>query len=391
MGTGILTCAFLKEGENLIYLDNAATSCPKPKNVINAVSEALGKMSANPGRSGHFASVRNAEAVYNVRKKVAEFFGSENPENVVFLSNCTEAINIVLKGNLSKNDHLIISNLEHNAVARPSYKLGEKGVEISVFDAFNDDIEGEIEKHLKNNTKMVFCTHASNVCGKVLPIEKIGKFCKKRGILFGVDAAQSAGLLPVNMKKYGIDFLCIAPHKGLFAPMGTGILIADSPIRKTIIEGGTGVNSMSLEQGDEMPEKFESGTVNFPGIMGISAGIDFIKARGTDKIYNHEISLCKRVHDCLKANPKIFVFWSDDEVCAPVISFLIKGVDSGIVAEKLNERGIAVRAGYHCSPFAHKTLGTSETGTVRISPGIAVNNRQIDYFCNVVNSIANGI
>ncbi len=372
----------------MIYLDNAATSSPKPQCVVKAVEKALREQSANPGRSGHTLSVKNAEKVYRVREKVADFFGCSHPEKVVFLSNCTQAINYVLKGVLKGGDHFIISNLEHNAVSRPAFKLMEKGVNFSVFNAFAKDIEEEIQRHITPETKMIFCTHASNVCGKVLPVDRIGRLCKEKGILFGVDAAQSAGILPINMEKSGIDFLCIASHKGLFAPMGTGILIANSKIYDTIIEGGTGVNSMSLKQGDDMPEMMESGTLNLPGIMGISAGIDFVRNSGMKRLFEHETALCKMVYERLKNNNKIKVFWQDKELCAPVLSFTVEGVDSNEIAAKLSDRKIAVRAGYHCSPFAHKTLGTADTGTVRISPGITASKSQMDYLCKVITAIA---
>lgn len=372
----------------MIYLDNAATSSPKPQCVVKAVEKALREQSANPGRSGHTLSVKNAEKVYRVREKVADFFGCSHPEKVVFLSNCTQAINYVLKGVLKGGDHFIISNLEHNAVSRPAFKLMEKGVNFSVFNAFAKDIEEEIQRHITPETKMIFCTHASNVCGKVLPVDRIGRLCKEKGILFGVDAAQSAGILPINMEKSGIDFLCIASHKGLFAPMGTGILIANSKISDTIIEGGTGVNSMSLKQGDDMPEMMESGTLNLPGIMGISAGIDFVRNSGMKRLFEHETALCKMVYERLKNNNKIKVFWQDKELCAPVLSFTVEGVDSNEIAAKLSDRKIAVRAGYHCSPFAHKTLGTADTGTVRISPGITASKSQMDYLCKVITAIA---
>lgn len=372
----------------MIYLDNAATSSPKPECVVKAVEKALRQQCANPGRSGHTLSVKNAEMVYRAREKVADFFGCSHPENVVFLSNCTQAINCVLKGVLESGDHFIISNLEHNAVTRPAFKIAKNNIKFSVFDAFADDIEAEIERYITPKTKMIFCTHASNVCGKVLPIEKIGKLCKGRGLLFGVDAAQSAGILPINMEKTGINFLCIASHKGLFAPMGTGILIANSKINSTVIEGGTGVNSMSLEQGEDMPEMLESGTVNLPGIMGISAGIDFIKKQGINRLYQHEMGLCRMMCERLKNNKKIKIYWFDDEPCAPVLSLTIEGLDSNEVAAKLSNRKIAVRAGYHCSPFAHKTLGTENSGTVRISPGITADKKQIDYLCKILTAIA---
>ncbi len=371
----------------MIYFDNAATSSPKPLCVVNAVKNALESYSANPGRSGHKASIKVAEKIYGVREKVAAFFGCESPENVVFTANCTQAINFVLKGVLTKGDHLIISNLEHNAVARPAKKLEENGVMLSIFNAFAQDLEEEIERYITPKTKMLFCLHASNVCGRVLPIEKIGRLCKKRGVLFGVDAAQSAGVLPIDMKKCGIDYLCIASHKGLFAPMGTGILIASSPINETVLEGGTGSNSISLDQGRDMPEMLESGTVNVPGIMGISAGIDFVKKRGMDSIREHEMRLCKHLCKKLYGQKGIRIIGFDENYSVPVVSFCVDGMDSNEVAALLSSKNIAVRAGLHCSPLAHKTLGTLETGTVRFAPGLLSDTRQVDRLCYVLSDI----
>lgn len=372
----------------MIYFDNAATSYPKPECVVNAVKSALENNSANPGRSGHILSVKAAEKIYSVREKVADFFGCSSPERVIFTANCTEAVNFVLKGVLSYGDHLIVSNLEHNAVARPANKLKENGVSVSVFNAFANNIEDELSRYVTPKTKMIFCIHASNVCGKVLPLDRIGNFCKEKGILFGVDAAQSAGILPIDMKKQGIDYLCIAPHKGLFAPMGTGILIAEGPIQRTVLEGGTGSNSLSLEQGTELPEMLESGTVNLPGILGISAGIDFVKKKGIRNIYEHEIRLCNMLYKKLEDFRNIRVYFDDGKVKAPVMSVCIDGLDSNEVAARLNRKGVAVRAGLHCSPFAHKTLGTTDTGTVRIAPGISCNEKQVDYLCKLLTDIA---
>ena len=375
----------------MIYFDNAATSSYKPEKVVIAVKTALEKMSANPGRSGHSLSVKAAEKIYMTREKVANFFGCEHPENVVFTANCTQSVNFVLKGVLSQGDHLLISNLEHNAVARPAHKLKENGINVGLFNAMESDIESELEKRITPKTKMIFCIHASNICSKVLPIERIGAFCKKKGILFGVDAAQSAGVIPIDMKKDGIDFLCIAAHKGLFAPMGTGILIADAPFTRTVLEGGTGSNSISLEQGTDMPEMLESGTLNLPGIMGISAGIDYVKNKGIKNIQKHEKELCDRLYYRLESNPYVSLYYYPEAPCVPVVSIKIKGVDSNTFAEFLNKNGICVRAGLHCSPLAHKTLGTVDGGTVRFSPGIMNTKKEVDYFARLTEEFCTKI
>lgn len=378
-------------GEKMIYLDNAATTGFKPDRVIKVVETALKNYSANPGRSGHSLSISAAEKLYSVREKVADFFGSRDPLGVVFTLNCTQAVNFVLKGVLKKGDGLIISNLEHNCVARPAFKMANDGdITLDVFDAVGDQVESGIEALIKPNTKLIFCTHASNVCGKIIDIEKIGKICKKHNILFGVDAAQTAGVLPIDIKKMGIDFLCVASHKGLLAPMGTGILIAGKPIEKTVIEGGTGTASLSLYQPKELPEMLESGTVNLPGIFGIGAGIDFIKSKGIDNIYRHENALCKKFLKDVSYNKNISVILRSDksEDFVPVIALNVKGKASEEVAELLSSKGIAVRGGYHCAPLAHRTLGSIDGGAVRISPGILTCVSDMEYLKKVLFLIA---
>ena len=258
----------------MIYFDNAATTGIKPPSVVAAVKYALENLSANPGRSGHQASAKAAELVYKAREKVALFFGAEGAENVVFTLNCTHSANCILKGVLRRGDHVVVSSMEHNAVVRPLVKTG---VSYSVAKVSLTD-DGETLKSfaqsIKPNTRLIFCTGASNVTGKILRIQRIGELCRKRGILFAVDAAQTAGVLPIDMQKQNIDFLCVAPHKGLYAPMGTGILIARKNIINTVLEGGTGTNSLELKQPPDLPERLESGTLNLPGIAGISAGME---------------------------------------------------------------------------------------------------------------------
>ena len=221
----------------MIYFDNAATTSHKPIGVINAVNFSLKNLSANPGRSGHSLSQKAAVEVYNARQNLSDFFGADGAENVVFTANCTTSINFVLKCNINAGEHIIVSDLEHNAVMRPLNSM--KNIYYSSAEVLENDDETvkNFEKLIKNNTKMIFCTFASNVTGKILPIEKIGNLCKKHGLLFGVDAAQGAGVLPINMKKFNIDFLCIAPHKGIYAPMGVGVLIARKSLKKTVNRG----------------------------------------------------------------------------------------------------------------------------------------------------------
>ena len=376
----------------MIYLDNAATSGIKPSGVVNAVTAAMKKYSANPGRSGHTASINTADMVYKTREKAADFFGSSAAENVAFTLNCTHALNCVIKGVLKRGDHVVVSDMEHNAVMRPLEKLKKDG--IITWDTAETSADDNVTAHnfeqlIKDNTRLLICTNASNVFGFVLPIAKIGELCRKKGILFCVDSAQSAGVLPIDMQKQNIDFLCVAPHKGLYAPMGTGILIAEKPLDNTLLEGGTGSESFNLSQPDTMPERLESGTVNVVGIAGISAGIDFVNSRGIKNIYNHEFCLARQLFEGLKKLPKAVLY--NDEIRymknAPVISFNISGYGSDNVADILNKRGIAVRPGFHCAPSAHTKMGSADTGTVRVSPGLFNNDRQIAFLLNILKKL----
>ncbi len=365
----------------MIYFDNAATTGHKPQSVINAINYAIKNLSANPGRSGHFLSEKAAQAVYNTRESVSNFFDSDGAETVIFTQNCTQSINFVLKGILERNDHIIVSDLEHNAVMRPLVALGVDYTLASV-SFTNDDITLQnFKSAIKSNTKMIFCTAASNVFGKKLPLEKIGDLCREKGILFGVDAAQGAGHMEINMKKMNIDYLCLAPHKGLYSPMGIGILIARKPIKKTIIEGGTGTNSLSLIQPNVIPEMLESGTVNLPAIAAIKKGIDFVKGRIT-YINEYEMFLVKRFYRNFQNSDAIFYTNPFDDGYVPVLSFNIQGHSSNVVAEHLNKNGFALRAGLHCAPTAHKKMGTLNSGTVRLAPSIFNNAKEVDNLIN---------
>ncbi len=361
----------------MIYFDNAATTGHKPKEVINAVNYALINYSANPGRSGHNASQKAAQIVYNAREILSDFFESDGPETVVFTQNCTQSINIVLKGVLEEGDHIVISDLEHNAIMRPLTAMGINYTMAKVSLVNDHDTVQNFMSAIKPNTKMIFCTAASNVLGKMLPLQAIGKLCKERGILFAVDAAQGAGHMTINMKNFNIHYLCVAPHKGLYCPMGFGILIARAPIKKTIIEGGTGTESINLTQPQSLPEKFESGTLNLPAIASVKEGIDFIKKKG-NSILKYENYLIKRFYSSLKNSNIIFYTNPLDDGYVPVISFNVDGIPSENVATYLNRQGFALRAGLHCAPSAHKKIGTLKEGTVRFSPSIFNSVQNVD-------------
>ena len=372
----------------MIYLDNAATTGHKPEQVVRAVETALKRYSANPGRSGHIFSERTAGAVYSTRGKVANLFGADGPEQVVFTAGCTHSINCVIKGVLKKGDHIIVSSLEHNAVVRPIIKSGVE-YDVASVSLTDDNLTVEnFRRLIRPETRMIFVTAASNVIGKRLPLTALGRLCKERGLLFGVDAAQTAGVIPINMAESNIDFLCVAPHKGLYAPMGIGLLVARKNIENTLIEGGTGVDSRSLYQPESLPERLESGTVNVPGILGLSAGIDFVDSKGINRIYEHELQLVGMLYDGLRKMPDVILYTPrPDRGYAPVISFNISDVPSSKIADFLNSNGIATRAGLHCAPSAHKVIGTIESGTVRVCPSVFNNQREIMFLLSVLKKV----
>ena len=375
----------------MIYFDNAATTAVKPQSVINAVNYALKNYSVNPGRSAYKTSIEASIKIYETRQVIADFFGAK-PENVAFTLNCTHSINCILKGVLKNGDHIIISDLEHNAVVRPLFTLFKRrGINFSVAETGTSDDETikNFEKLITPETKMIFSTHASNVTGQILPIERVGELCKKHGILFGVDAAQSGGVLPINMEKSNIDFLAVAPHKGLYSPMGIGILIARKPLEFTILEGGTGTNSVDPLQPSDIPEKLESGTVNLPAIFGVKEGIKFVKSKNNLMVYKHEFELIKHIYNSLSELKNVELYTEKPELfkSVPVLPFNIKGLSSDETANYLSKNNIAVRAGLHCAPSVHKKLGTLERGCVRISSSLFNNFREAEYLINVVKKI----
>lgn len=373
----------------MIYLDNAATTGEKPDMVKKAVMFAMNNLSANPGRGGHRRSLAASEAVYGVRDKLSSFFGGSGAENVAFTANCTHALNFVIKGILKKGDHVVLSDLEHNAVTRPLKSVTDN-ITVAEVSFENDDLTVyNFEKAVKDETKLVVCTAASNVTGKILPLAEIGAICRKKGVPFLVDGAQGGGVIPINMKKMFIDYLCLAPHKGFYAPMSTGVLIAERGIAKTVIEGGNGADSLSLIQRPDMPGGFESGTVSLPNIYGIGAGIDFVRRRGREKIYEHELSLINHLYDKLSLMDNILLYTPrpGKNLFAPVLSFNISGIDSEETAEFLDNNNIAVRAGFHCSKSAHEKLKTTGSGTVRISPAVFNKRGEIDYLAEIIKKI----
>ena len=379
----------------MIYFDNGATTFPKPPSVVRAVTESLQSYGANPGRSGHRLSLRAAQTIFDCRQHAAALFGAESPENIILTDSCTTALNIVLHGLLQSGDHVVISSLEHNAVARPlKYLKQTRGVSWSVAQVFENDDDRTLQSFrqaINGSTKLIVCTAASNVFGVRLPIARIAALCRIYHILFCVDAAQGAGILPLNVRETGIDFLCAAGHKGLYGPMGTGLLVINTDVLpEPLTQGGTDSLSRSLEQPDVLPDRYESGTPNLPGIAGLNEGIKFVLERGEERLLHYEMKLARQLFDGLSRTPGVVLYTQPPtaETHVPVVSFNIEGADCEEVAALLDSRfGIAVRAGLHCAPLAHKSFGTEESGTVRAVMSAYSKPAHITYFLASIKKI----
>lgn len=358
----------------MTYLDNAATTWPKPPMVRQAMQTALERYGANPGRGGHAMAMKTAEEVYTCRETAAELFGLDDPTRVIFTSNCTMSLNVVIKGILGGGGHAVVSDMEHNSVIRPLEALAERGVTYSTAVVSDDDPAQTVENFrrcIRPDTRLILCTHASNVFGTVLPIGEIGRLAHRYGIPFAVDAAQSAGILPIHMQKDEIDFLCMPGHKGLYGPMGTGLLLCREERQlHTLMEGGTGSRSLQKQQPDELPDRFESGTVNVPGICGLHAGLRWLRRRGIDTVARHETAVMCRFYDLVRNAPAIRLYTPRPALhrSVPLLSLNVRGLSSEETAAMLGEQGIAVRAGLHCAPSAHAHAGTLPGGTVRVAP-----------------------
>ena len=360
-----------------VNFDNAATTFPKPVSVRNSLAGSIVKYGGNAGRGGHRLTLATSEKVYDTRQTAADFFGAA-PENVVFTLNCTHALNFAIQGIMKNGGHIIISSIEHNSVARPVYALSERGnVSFSIAPAYDDDERfiSELRRLVRHDTKAIVCTIAGNVTGRIMPFKQIAALCRERNICFIADGAQACGIIEVKLSD-GINILCTSGHKGLYGPPGTGLLISDGKFHiSPVIQGGTGSSSMNLIQPDFLPDSLESGTVNTAGIIALKAGIDFVRQKGISEIYAHENRLCERFI-ALMDHERVTVYRTSGLEYAPVVSFNINGIAPEDAAERLSERGYCLRAGLHCSPLAHKTLGTEE-GTVRFAPSVFNNDAQV--------------
>lgn len=380
----------MKGGKYMYYWDNAATTWPKPQPVREAMAAALMRFGANPGRGGHQMAYATSEAVFQCRKTAAAFFGLSEPDNVIFTLNCTMALNMVIKGILRSGGRAVISDVEHNAVVRPLFALtgSERAFTTVPICIENPAVTVEnFRRAITPDTRLIICTHASNVWGTVQPIREIGALARRLQIPFAVDAAQSAGVMPIDMEKDNIDFLCVPGHKGLYGPMGIGMLLTSGkyPL-PSFVEGGTGSRSMDLHQPTDLPDHLESGTPNTAGICGLNAGMQWVERQAIERIGRQETAHLQTVYRVLQNIPQIRLYtpypeWGRQ---APVLSFNIDHVPSEKAAALLNASGVAVRAGLHCAPLAHRKMHTESTGTVRLAPSAFTTDTETGKICKII-------
>lgn len=381
--------------DGVIYLDNAATSWPKPPETLKAMEEFMLSVGANPGRSGHRLSIEAGRIILEAREALAALFGVDDPLRIVFTRNATEALNQALYGLLQSGDHVITSSMEHNSVMRPLRDLEEKGVELTVVktsprgELDPQDVEGAI----KENTRLIVLTHASNVTGTLMPLIEIGQIARRKGVLLCVDSAQTAGAYPIDVEEMGIDLLAFTGHKSLFGPQGTGGLFIRKGLEEAIrplFRGGTGSRSEYEEQPDFLPDKYESGTPNTVGIAGLGAGVRFVLSEGIERIRAKEVALTQILLEGLSDTPGVTLYG----VCDPrrqiaVVSFNIDGLSPSEVAMALDEEfGVLTRPGLHCAPSAHRTIGTFPQGTVRLSAGYFTTEEEIRTALRAVQELA---
>lgn len=372
----------------MIYLDNSASTFQKPKEVIKNVMESITKYTANPGRSGHKASLSTAIQIQNIRAKLKDMFNSYSEENIIFTQNCSSALNLAILGSKRCGGHVICTENEHNSVLRPLEHLKSKG-DISYSVAFQSSLGkltvDDIKQHLQPNTYLVICNHISNVNGDMAEIEKIGKFCHENNLLFLVDGAQSGGHEEIDMQKCHIDFLTLAPHKGFYAMQGLGVLIAQNPdILSPILFGGTGTNSLELYQPSSPPEKFEVGTLSTPNIIALGSGIDFVNTY-YNVIREKLDDLTTFLNYSLSSLPvKIYTLPFNSN---GVLSFNIPNIHSNEFTTYLDEKwNICVRGGYHCAPKKHEALKTIDQGAVRVSMSYFNNINDLQHLINAIKT-----
>ena len=390
----------------MIYLDNAATTWPKPPGVAEAMTRYLNEIGANPGRAGHRLAVEAARVVYGVREAIATLFNAPDPLRVVFGANVTEAINLALRGYVRPGDHVITSSMEHNSVMRPLRALEREGVQVTVVQCSPEGLldPADVERAIRPNTVMIALNHASNVVGTLLPVAEVGCIARRRNVLLLVDAAQTAGAYPIDVQADGIDLLAFTGHKSLYGPMGTGGLIIGERVDVERLDplkrGGTGSRSEREEQPEFLPDKCESGTPNAVGLAGLGAGLRWVSERGVANIRAHEMALTQQLIDGLRAIPGVTAIGAanrgglDANRQTATVSFNIAAIDGSIVAPSEvglrldDEYAILCRVGLHCAPAAHKTLGTFPVGTVRFGLGAFNTAQEVETALQAVRQLA---
>lgn len=380
----------------MVYFDNAATTFPKPDIVYDRVMKVMKEYGANPGRSGHKLALKASREIFETRNLISKFFNTGNPMNIIFTFNCTESLNIGIKGILKPGDHVITTSMEHNSVLRPIKYLEKTGVESTIIKADEKGIIDplDIQRAIKPNTKLIVTTHVSNLTGSIMPIKSIGEIAKENNIYYLVDAAQSAGVYNIDVQKMNIDILAFPGHKGLLGPQGTGgLYIRDDIDLDGMFQGGTGSISYSLEQPEIKPDKYESGTINAPGVIGLGEGIRYIMEKGINNIRIYEEELTKHfIEEAMKIDGIKLYGPLDINKQGAVVSLNIRDVDSSEVSYLLDEEyDIAVRPGLHCAPLAHKTIGTFEQGVIRFSFGLFNTHKEIEYGIKALKEIAKKI
>ncbi len=376
----------------MIYMDNAATTMHKPQAVIDAVVAAMSSM-GNAGRGANEASLSASRVIYDTRDKLCRFFGGENPRQIVFTNNSTESLNIAVKGLLNPGDHVITTMLEHNSVLRPLYEMEKKGVKLTIIksnEKGNFELK-DMEDAVLPETRMIICTNGSNLTGNYIDIEKVGKMAHAHGLLFVVDASQTAGVFPIDVQKMHIDVLCFTGHKGLLGPQGTGgMYVREGLFVRPLKSGGSGVQTYSKEHPAEMPTALESGTLNGHGIAGLNAAVDYINEVGIDTIRRKEQGFMKRFYQGVKDIPgvKLYGDFTDFNRCA-IVTLNIGDYDSSEVSDELlTQYGISTRPGGHCAPLMHEALGTVEQGAVRFSFSHYNTDEEVDTAIEAVRELA---
>ena len=376
----------------MIYMDNAATTMHKPQEVIDAVVNAMNSM-GNAGRGASEAALSASRVIYDTRDRLAELFGAEDARRIAFTSNSTESLNIAIKGSLNPGDHVITTVLEHNSVLRPLYEMEKNGVELSIIRCDEKGMPdiSQMEASIKENTKMIICTNGSNLTGNYVDVSVIGKMAHAHGLMFVVDASQTAGVFPINVQKMNIDILCFTGHKGLLAPQGTGgIYVKEGIELRPLKTGGSGIQTYSKEHPVQMPTALEAGTLNGHGIAGLHAALGYLKKEGIDNIRRKEQELMWRFYNGVKDIPgvKIYGDYSQKERCA-IVTLNIGDYDSSEVSDELlMEYDISTRPGAHCAPLMHEALGTVEQGAVRFSFSHYNTDEEVDTAIRAIRELA---